>query len=72
MPEPTAAELDAHSPWLTLQQAASYGQCSDSTVRRAVKRGRLIAYRIGGGSAIRIHLNDFELWLRQCPTRADG
>ncbi len=72
MPEPTATALDSPSPWLTLKQAASYGKCSDSTIRRAVKRGRLIAYRVGGGSSIRIHLNDFDSWLRQSPTRADG
>ena len=57
---------DAGSPWVTVQEAASYARVSPSTVRRAIKRKRLVAFRIG--SAIRLQRDDVDAWIRAVQT----
>jgi excisionase family DNA binding protein len=56
--------------WLTVQEAASYARLSPSTVRRAIKRQRLKAFRVG--SAIRLQRCDLDAWLRATPTLEFG
>ena len=55
------------SPWFTVAEAARYARVSASTLRRAIKRNRLVAFRIG--SAIRLQRNDVVRWLRSTPTK---
>ena len=67
---PAPAEQDSR--WLTVREAAAFSKVSVSTLRRAIRRNRLTAYRVSGGSAIRLDKADVDAWLRQCPTRING
>ena len=51
--------------------AASYARMSPSTIRRAIRRNRLTAYRVNGGAAIRLQRADVDLWLCAVPTRVN-
>jgi excisionase family DNA binding protein len=53
--------------WLTPQQAAEYAKCDPVTLRRAVQRGLLIAYRINGGRRVRYRAEDLDQWLYAYP-----
>lgn len=53
--------------WLTQQQAAEYAKCDPVTLRRAVQRGLLIAYRINGGRRVRYRAEDIDQWLYAYP-----
>jgi len=66
------APVEQGSHWLTLREAASVSRTSMSTLRRAIQRGRLTAYRVNSGSHLRVNTDDLDRWLRQCPTRVDG
>jgi excisionase family DNA binding protein len=52
--------------WLTVQEAATYARLSPSTIRRAIARRRLKAFRVG--SAIRLQRADLDSWLSMAPT----
>ena len=60
--EPCGAEPP--SPWMTRADAARYAKTSVPTLSRAIRCGRLVAYRIAGGRAIRLHRDDIDSWLR--------
>ena len=75
MTEATGEPCDTEttpSPWMNVADAASFARVSHSTLRRAIRRNRLTAYRVSGGAALRLDRADVDAWLRQCPTRADG
>lgn len=54
----------SRTPTLTTKDVASRHQCSDKTIRRAIARGELKAYRLGKSRAIRISEYDLARWIR--------
>ena len=52
------------SPWFTRRDAAAYALVSVATLSRSIRTGRLRAYRIAGGRAVRLHRDDVDAWLR--------
>lgn len=50
--------------WFTPREAAAYTRCDVATLRRAVKAGRLRAYRVNGGHRVRFHQTDLDAWLK--------
>ena len=67
----TVDSASTPSPWMNVAEAASFARVSHSTLRRAIRRRRLAAYRIGGGSAIRLRRDDLDEWLSSAPTRVN-
>ena len=61
-------EHDESSPWMTRADVAAYARLSVPTISRAIRAGRLRAYRIAGGRAIRLHRDDLDRWLRSRST----
>jgi excisionase family DNA binding protein len=51
----------------TIQQTAERGAVAPRTVRRAIARGELAAYRIAG--AIRLDCSEVDQWLTSRPIR---
>ena len=49
--------------WLSLQGAADHTKLSPATILRAVKRGDLTAYRVGGQRLYRFRAHDLDAWL---------
>ena len=49
--------------WFSLRNAATYAQLSPPTLVRAVKRGDLMAYRVGGQRLLRFRAQDLDEWL---------
>jgi excisionase family DNA binding protein len=49
--------------WLTPKQAAVYAKVDVVTLRRAVQRGTLIAFRVNGGTRVRYRAADIDRWL---------
>jgi excisionase family DNA binding protein len=49
--------------WFSLRNAAIYAQLSPPTLVRAVKRGELIAFRVGGQRLLRFRAQDIDRWL---------
>jgi excisionase family DNA binding protein len=50
------------APWLTLSEAAAYAKLHPATLRRAIHRGHLIAFRAGCGRLVRlkhVHVDDW-------------
>lgn len=57
-------------PWLLRPgDVAELCQVSTKTVLRAIRNGRLRAYRLGARAAYRIRPDDVEVWLQSCPVR---
>lgn len=57
-------------PWLLRpDDVAELCQVSTKTVLRAIRAGRLRAYRLGARAAYRIRPDDVEAWLQSCPVR---
>jgi excisionase family DNA binding protein len=55
-------------PWLLRPvDVAELCQVSTKTVLRAIRNGRLRAYRLGARAAYRIRPDDVEAWLRSSP-----
>ena len=59
---------DLVSLWMTRADAARYARLSVASISRAIRTGRLRAYRIAGGRAIRLHRDDLDRWLRSRST----
>jgi excisionase family DNA binding protein len=53
--------------WLTPQQASEYCKVDVVTLRRAVQRGYLYAYRVNGGTRVRYRVVDLDRWLASFP-----
>ena len=56
---------NSESNFVTLSMAAERAAVSSRTVRRAVSRGELIAYRVGG--LLRLKSCDVDVWLMSKP-----
>lgn len=56
--------------WLTPKQAEAYAKCDVATLRRAVKRGALRAFRVNGGRRIRFRAADIDEWLQSSEVRS--
>jgi excisionase family DNA binding protein len=50
--------------WMGVADAAAIAGCSRLTILRAVKTGRLVAYRAIGSRVWRIDANDLDTFLR--------
>ncbi len=57
------------TPWCDHRSAAERANVSVPTVKRAIKRGELRAYKLG--RLVRIHIDDIDDWIRtgETPTR---
>lgn len=53
--------------WLTPKEAEAYAKCDVATLRRAVKAGRLQAFRVNGGARVRFRAEDIDQWLASSP-----
>ena len=51
------------SPWLDVPGAAARAICSDSTILREARAGRLKGYKIGGRRRWRFLADDVDRWL---------
>ena len=49
---------------LTLRRAAQYTKLSAATILRAVRRGELTAFRVGGRRLIRFRAHDLKVWIQ--------
>jgi len=75
MPDAPGEPIDSEStpsPWMNVAEAASFARVSHSTLRRAIRRNRLTAYRVSGGSAIRLDKADVDAWPRSVPTKVSN
>jgi excisionase family DNA binding protein len=63
-----ASEPLAPAAWITLEEAALRLRVSTATLRRAIKRGRLRAARVGGNRAIRLRPEWADAWLEATST----
>jgi excisionase family DNA binding protein len=55
--------------WLTPREAAAYARCDVVTLRRAVRRGALQAFRVNGGRRVRFRVEDLDRWLSSAPVQ---
>lgn len=55
--------------WLTAAEAASYARVDRVTLRRAIKSGKLTAYRVNGGRNVRFRQQDLDAWLLASPVQ---
>ena len=53
--------------WLTPKQASAYAKVDVVTLRRAVQRRALSAFRVNGGCRVRYRAADIDAWLSSCP-----
>jgi excisionase family DNA binding protein len=53
--------------WFNPREAAAYARCNVVTLRRAVRRGLLRAYRVNGGHKVRYRAQDLDRWLESSP-----
>jgi excisionase family DNA binding protein len=67
--ESVPAPVEQGSRWMTLREASAFAKVSVSTLRRAIARNRLTAYRVNSGSHLRVNSEDVDRWLRQAPTQ---
>ena len=57
------------TPLMTVQDVVAYTRVSDSTVRRAVRDGRLRAFKLPGG--LRFRFEDVNAWVESCAVEPD-
>lgn len=60
---PTPVEVSPPT-WLKLADAAKRAQCSEGTMRREVRAGRLRAVRVGGLKGVRFRAEWVDEWLQ--------
>lgn len=60
----------AETLWLTPKLAASYAKVDEVTLRRAVRRGNLPAFRVNGGARVRYRAVDLDRWLEAAPVNS--
>jgi excisionase family DNA binding protein len=60
----------AETRWLTYKEAAERVRLDVATLRRAVKRGALVAFRVNGGHRVRLRAEDVDAWQSAFPTKA--
>jgi excisionase family DNA binding protein len=59
----------APAPLLTIRDVVAYTRVSEKTVRRAVRDGKLRAFRLPGG--LRFRLQDVETWVDSFAVQPD-
>jgi excisionase family DNA binding protein len=59
---------DVTSPWLTAREAAAHAKCSEKTITREARAGRLVGYRLARRRSWRFQASDVDAWLRQSLT----
>lgn len=62
--------MAAETRWLTPKEAAAYCRVDEVTLRRAVQRKLLCAFRVNGGKRVRYRVADLDAWL--CASPAQG
>lgn len=56
--------------WLTPKLSSAHTKCNVITLRRAVKAGKLQAFRVnGGGGRVRFRAADLDRWLASYPAK---
>ena len=58
-------DRDSTTPWLDVSGAAARAPCSDGTILREARAGRLSGYKIGGRRCWRFLAKDVDRWLIQ-------
>ena len=61
-PNPSAVAVSPM--WLKIADAANRAQCSEATIRREVRAGRLRAVRVGGRKSLRFRAEWVDEWLQ--------
>jgi excisionase family DNA binding protein len=69
---PTVRNTPTVRQFATLNDAAEIIGCNPRTLRRFIADGRLSGYRLGGGKAIRVDLDEVYATLRPIPTVRRG
>ena len=59
------SDPDSGTPWLDVRGAAGRVLCSEATVLREAREGRLRGYKIGGRRCWRFRAEDVDRWLMQ-------
>jgi excisionase family DNA binding protein len=52
------------SPWLTLEEAATYAKLSTASITRARKSRALTGYKVQGKKLWRFNVTDIDRWLQ--------
>jgi len=55
--------MDTATPWLRIQDAASYARCGRKLLYRKIAAGRLRAARVGGRRELRLRREWLDAWL---------
>ena len=58
--------------WLTPREASDYARVNPVTLKRAVKAGKLQAFRINGGRLLRYRREDLDAWLSLAPVAKES
>jgi excisionase family DNA binding protein len=58
-----SADQQVRSRWLTMAEACSYVQLHPVTLRRAVRRGNLVAFRVNRGRVYRFRCADLDNYI---------
>ena len=59
----------ANTVWLSPKLAAAYCKVDVVTLRRAVQRGALRAFKVNGGTRVRYRAVDLDAWLQAHPVQ---
>ncbi len=59
------SDRDSGTPWLDVKGAAARALCSEATILREARAGRLCGYKIGGRRCWRFLAEDVDRWLMQ-------
>lgn len=60
----------AHTPWLSLREAANHVGHHYSTIWRGLKSGDIHGHQRYGGASWRVHIESLEAWMRGEPDNA--
>ena len=52
------------TPWLSIREGERYCHVRDGTLRAAIKRGDVPAYKRNGGKGVLVHMSDLDAWIR--------
>ena len=58
-------DQDQSTPWLDVRRAAARALCSDGTILREARSGRLRGFKLGGRRCWRFRAEDVDRWLMQ-------
>ena len=60
------------SPWTTIRKAERRVLVRDGTIRAAIERGELVAYRRKGGKGAIVNIHDVDDWVRNTWPQVKG